>query len=163
MGKLLSLLNMKVLGGVLAASLLANIFLFWGYTHQVEKKVECTQAVKTVNKVATEKKIIIEKRQDNVNNKTEVALRAELARIRSSLHDSESRVVDLPRTTDTTGHVDEHPSESPLLLPEDKLICSINTALAAAWPVWYQEQVKIRKEENVNSEPDTKGDSIPSE
>ena len=154
----LSWINMKVMGGVLAASLLANIFLFWGYTHQVEKKAVCTQAVEVVNKAATEKKIIIEKRQDNVTNETETRLRAELDRIRRSVLDRQSRQPDLPGTPSAPASADGT-STGAVLLPEDELVCDINTIKAAGWQDWYSNQVKIREEENAAN---AKNDRVPS-
>lgn len=142
----LTWLNTKVLGGALAASLIANIFLFWGYTHQTEQKATCTQAVKTVNQQATEKKLIIEKRQDNVSTATEDNLRRELAALRSSMRTTSGQP-DLPRVTYPAA-VSDGTSTYPVLLPEDELICNINTLLAQTWQQWWLENVKIREEEN---------------
>jgi hypothetical protein len=152
----------QVMGGVLVTSLLTNIFLFWNGQKQVEKKIECVQAVQTVNRIATEKKVVIEKRQDNVSKDTQVRVTAQLDAIRHSLQNrNDSRKPDLsgPAGTPVSPNGDSNPSA--ILLPEDELICSVNTTLAATWPIWYAEQVRIREEENAGDNPESS--SVPSQ
>lgn len=147
MDKLLSFLNVKVLGGVLAASLMANAFLFWGYTHQAEKKAECIQTVKVANKIATEKKVIVENRQEKLNVKTEDAITNRIAVATRRLHKAGSRITDSAGTPSSTPGANEE-GGTPLLLPDDARICVTNTILAEAWQEWYFNLIEIRKEEN---------------
>lgn len=158
MDKLLSFFNLKVMGGVLAASLLANVFLFWGYTHQTEKKSECTQSVKVAEKVATEKKVVIEYRQKVVTNEQEKALRAKLGDLRQQLRDLQSRPSDLPQPTGTPSGANEEGRASELLRQKDELVCTINTVSFEGWQEWWSKQLKIREEENA----DSKSNSVPS-
>lgn len=150
----------QVMGGVLAASLALNVFLFFNGHHQVEKKVECTNAVQTANKVATEKKVIIERRQDNVTNETEVRLRKQLGSLRQQLHDVQSRQLDLPQPANTPEGTPSTDPATELLRQSNELICTINTATAEGWQKWWDDQVKIREEENAGPNPESS--SVPS-
>lgn len=150
----------QLMGGVLAASLLGNIFLFYGYTHQVEKKSECAQSIKVAKKVATEKKVVIEYRQKVVTNEQEQALRAKLGDLRQQLHDLQSRDINLPEPAGTSSGTPETSGASELLRQKDELICSINTVTSEGWQEWWLKQVKIREEENVGT--DSQGNRVPS-
>jgi hypothetical protein len=161
MDKILSFFSLKVMGGVLAASLLANVFLFWGYTHQAEKKAECTQTVKVAEKVATDKKVVIEYRQKVLTNEKEQALKSKLTSLREQLLDLQSRPSNLPEPTNPAPGTPET-NPAPELLLQDQLICTINTDVAEGWQDWWSGQVKIRKEETGNAT-DTSGNSVPSE
>lgn len=159
MDKLLSFLNVKVLGGVLAASLMANAFLFWGYTHQAEKKAECTQTVKVANKVATEKKVIVEKRQEKLNVKSQDAITRRISYATARVQDNlRSRIDDPAGTPSTTPGANEEGGTA-LLLPDDARICVTNTILAEAWQEWYADLIELRKEENGT---DTEGSGVSS-
>lgn len=137
----------EVLGVLLAASLGLNIFLFYNGQHQVEKKVECVQAVKTVNQQATEKKVVIEKRQDNVTKQVQTRVTADIAAVRDSVQDRR-RLADLSRPADPTGNPDGTGASSFFLSEDDELTCNINTIVAGGWQQWYSEQVRIREEED---------------
>lgn len=149
----------QVMGGVLAASLFANVFLFFHDQHQVVQKVECTQAAKTATAIAIDKKQVVEVRQKDVSDETQKHVSASIDPLRKRLQDLRtSHSTDLSKSSDTSSSSNAE-SRTTFLLPEDQLICSINTILAESWPEWYAEQIKIRTQENGT---DTKSDSVPS-
>lgn len=144
----------KVMGTVLAVSLAINAFLFWQVQHQVAKKVECTTAVKATNQIATEKKAVIETRQENLKNETQDRVTRRIAAATVSLRTDESRKSDLPGPANSGTSTDADSGAS-VILPRgqyenDKRICVTNTILAEEWQNYYGKALKIREEENVS-------------
>lgn len=143
----------KVLGTVLAISLALNAFLFWQVQHQVAKKVECITAVKATNQIATDKKKVVETRQEGVTNETQDRITRRISTATGSLL-NESRKSNLPESSGTTEGSSTEGGTS-VVLPRgqyesDKRICVTNTILAEEWQNYYGQLIKIREEENVS-------------
>lgn len=154
MGKIVA-----VMGGALALSLIGNVYLLKHSEHQVEKKVECVQAVKDTVQHATEKKVVIETRQDNATKFSEATIRARIAAVNNSLRHDQGGQSDLSKPSDTA-HSPNGEGGNPLFFTEDdERICKVNTIKLIGWQEWYISQMLIRKEEDAAN---SKDHSVPS-
>lgn len=152
---------LQLMGGALAVSLLANVGMGIAVDHYASKAASCKANVVAVNKAATEKKEIVEKRQEKNIGKSQDRTSTRIADATRSLRD-QSRQPYRPSTgPGTEGPTGE--GGTPVVLPEgsivldgatyanDQRICVVNTIKAEEWQLFYQGQVNIWEEENVGN------------
>ena len=151
----------QVLGGALAASLLLNVGLGVGLKHYIGEAASVKTAVVATNKAATERKVIVEKRQDNNVVQTQDRTTSRIAAVTDSLRSNRPKPYLSPSKPGTPGASAES-SEAVLLPPgsvvvdgttyyRDQEICLTNTVLAEEWQTFYRQQVTIQEEENVGT------------
>lgn len=153
----------QVLGGALAASLLLNVGLGIGLKHYIGQAASIKTAVVASNKATTEKKEVVEKRQEKNVVQTQDRTTSRIASAADSLRRNRPKP-NLPQTiSGSSGAATE--GRTTIVLPEgslfvdsvtyyhDQEICVKNTILAEEWPTFYQKQLDIWEEEHVGTNP----------
>jgi hypothetical protein len=151
----------QVLGGALAVSLALNVGLGISLKHYIGQAAAVKTAVVAVNKAATDKKVIVEKRQEKNVAETNDRVTGRIAAVTDGLRRNRPKsnlpeAVTSPEGTKTEGGTTVFLPDGGIIVDgktyyHDQEVCLTNTVLAEEWQTFYQKQVDIQEEENVGN------------
>lgn len=151
----------QVLGGALAVSLALNVGLGLGLKHYIDQAASVKTAVVASNKAATEKKEVVEKRQEKNVVQTQDRTISRITAVTDSLRRNRAKPY-LPQAKPGTEGAPTEGGQT-VILPDgtivvdgktyyrDQEICLTNTIKAEEWQTFYGQQVMIQEEENVGT------------
>lgn len=138
-------------------SLLGNVFLGIVANHYADKAANCKASIIATNKIATTEKKIVEARQDKVKNETQTTVTDRISSVTQRVRNDARRQPDLPSIVNSPSGIDAEDRAPELFSSgitdaeiQDRVICTTNTILAEEWQIFYQKQLEIRADQNVD-------------